>query len=51
MIAKGEGGKLTPYLPDLVASLLPLLEFGDRNLDLGLSFDLESLKERLSELK
>jgi diguanylate cyclase (GGDEF)-like protein len=51
MIAKGEGGKLTPYLPDLVASLLPLLEFGDRNLDLGLSFDIESLKERLSELK
>jgi diguanylate cyclase (GGDEF)-like protein len=51
LLAGHESGKLLPYLPDLLLRILPLLEHGNRQLDLGLSFDLESLKERLNELK
>lgn len=51
MIAKGDGGKLIPYLPDLVQKVMPLIEFGHRNLDFGPAFDLDALKKRLSRLK
>jgi diguanylate cyclase (GGDEF)-like protein len=51
MLANGEGGKLIPYLPDLLARVLPLLEHGHRNLDLGLALDLDALKEKLGTLK
>ncbi len=51
MIAHQESGKLLPYLPNLVGRVLPLLELGDRHLDLGLELALATLKERLAELK
>jgi two-component system cell cycle response regulator len=51
MLENDEGGKLTPFLPDLVARCLPLLEFCNRKLDLGLGFAIESLKEKLSDMR
>lgn len=51
MIANNESGKLLPYLPNLIARVLPLLELGNQNLDLGLDLSLTALKDRLSELK
>lgn len=51
MLQSGDGGKLIPYLPDLVQRVMPLIEFGHRNLDFGPAFNLESLKKRLSRLK
>ena len=32
MLERGDGGKLVPYLTDLVTRMIPLLELGDRNL-------------------
>lgn len=51
MLADGRGGELTPYLPDLLARLMPLLELSNTELDLGMSFAVESLKDKLSDLK
>jgi len=51
MLIRGEGGKLIPYLPDLVQKVMPLIEFGHRNLDFGPAFDVDALKKRLSRLK
>ena len=51
MLEDGDGGKLLPYLPNLVARIIPLLEFCNRNQELGLGFAIESLKDKLSELK
>jgi len=51
MLENDEGGKLTPFLPDLVAHCLPLLEFCNKKLDLGLGFAIESLKEKLSDMR
>ncbi|MGE5240981.1 MAG: GGDEF domain-containing protein [Bacteroidota bacterium] len=51
MLENDEGGKLTPFLPDLVARCLPLLEFCNKKLDLGLGFAIESLKEKLSDMR
>lgn len=51
LVANGETGKLLPYLPNLVARVLPLLELGNQHLDLGLDLALAALKERLAELK
>ncbi|KPK67213.1 MAG: hypothetical protein AMJ84_13680 [Acidithiobacillales bacterium SM23_46] len=51
MLVAGDGGKLIPYLPDLVQKVMPLIEFGHRNLDFGSAFDLDALKKRLSRLK
>lgn len=51
LISDGDGGKLLPYLPDLLARLLPLIELCDQQLDLDLSLTLNSLKERLGSVK
>ncbi|HYA38519.1 MAG TPA: diguanylate cyclase [Candidatus Methylomirabilis sp.] len=51
MLQNDEGGKLTPFLPDLVSRCLPLLEFCNKKLDLGLGFAIESLKEKLSDMR
>jgi len=51
MLENDEGGKLTPFLPDLVSRCLPLLEFCNKKLDLGLGFAIESLKEKLSDMR
>lgn len=51
MLANNESGKLLPYLPNLIARVLPLLELGNQHLDLGLDLSLTALKDRLSELK
>jgi diguanylate cyclase (GGDEF)-like protein len=50
LLANGDGGKLLPYLPELLRRVLPLLEYGHEQLDLGYNLDLESLKRRLDEL-
>lgn len=51
MVSDGEGGKLLPYLPDLLARVLPLLELCDRQLELDLETTLLSLRERLGVMK
>jgi len=51
MLENDEGGKLTPFLPDLVSRCLPLMEFCNKKLDLGLGFAIESLKEKLSDMR
>ena len=51
MTANGEGGKLTPYLPDLLARMLPLLELCAKSMDTDLGAVLKSLKQKLAALK
>lgn len=51
MLGANDGGKLIPFLPDLVARCLPLLEFCNKKLDLGLGFAIESLKDKLSDMR
>lgn len=51
LIADGDGGKLLPYLPDLLTRLLPLIDLCDRQLDLDLAMTLSELKERLGAVK
>lgn len=51
MLADGRAGELTPYLPDLIERLLPLLEHGNRELDLGMGFAVRSLRDKLTDLK
>ena len=51
LIGDGEGGKLLPYLPDLLARTLPLIELCDRQLELDLETTLASLRERLGIVK
>jgi len=51
MVENNEAGKLVPFLPDLVARVIPLLEFCNKKLDLGLGFAIESLKDKLSDMK
>lgn len=47
MLADGEGGKLVPYLPDLVGRIVPLLELCDQELALDLGTILHAIKQRL----
>ncbi len=51
MIANNESGRLLPYLPNLIARVVPLLELGNRHLELGLDLSLAALKDRLCEIK
>ena len=51
MLGTAEAGKLVPYLPNLLARFLPLLEFCNKKLDLGLSFAIDSIKDKLNEFK
>ncbi|MEW6331304.1 MAG: diguanylate cyclase [Pseudomonadota bacterium] len=51
MLGANEGGKLVPFLPDLIDRCLPLLEFCNKKLDLGLGFAIESLKDKLSDMR
>ncbi len=51
LLEAGDFGKLTPYLPELLARLLPLLDHGNEQLSLGLDFALDDLRDKLSRLK
>lgn len=51
MLARGEGGPLLPYLPEFATQVIPLLEHCNRELGLGLDLELETLKQKLDELK
>lgn len=51
MLGADEGGKLLPFLPDLISRCIPLLEFCNKKLDLGLGFAIESLKDKLSDMR
>lgn len=51
MLGANEGGKLVPFLPDLIGRCMPLLEFCNKKLDLGLGFAIESLKDKLSDMR
>jgi len=51
MLGANEGGKLVPFLPDLIVRCMPLLEFCNKKLDLGLGFAIESLKDKLSDMR
>ncbi len=47
LLAHGQGARLDPHLPTLLARLLPLLEYADRHLGLALSEVLPTLRARL----
>ena len=51
LINDNEGGKLLPYLSDLLTRVLPLVELCDQQLDLDLALTLNTLKERLGSVK
>ncbi|HLF23416.1 MAG TPA: diguanylate cyclase, partial [Burkholderiales bacterium] len=51
LINDGDGGKLLPYLPDLLTRVMPLIELCDQQLELDLALTLNSLKERLGSVK
>jgi len=51
MLNTADAGKLVPYLPILLGRFLPLLEFCNKKLDLGLSFAIDSIKDKLNEFK
>jgi len=40
-----------PFLPDLVIRCIPLLEFCNKKLDLGLGFAIESLKDKIADMR
>jgi diguanylate cyclase (GGDEF)-like protein len=51
LLEKNEGGKLLPYLPELTARLVPLLELSNRNLDLDIGEAIQAIKDRLASMK
>lgn len=51
MIARGDSGRLEPYLLELALTVLPLIELCNRKYDLQLDFELAALRNRLSELR
>ncbi len=51
MLDTNDAGKLVPFLPDLITRSIPLLEFCNKKLDLGLGFAIESLKEKLADMR
>jgi diguanylate cyclase (GGDEF)-like protein len=51
MLGANEGGKLVPFLPELVTRCIPLLEFCNKKLDLGLGFAIESLKDKIADMR
>lgn len=51
LLEKNEGGKLVPYLPELAARLVPLLELCNRNLDLDIEEAIQTLKDKLAAMK
>ena len=51
MLGANEGGKLVPFLPDLLSRCIPMLEFCNKQLDLGLGFAIESLKEKIADMR
>lgn len=48
MLKSGDEEALAPFLPTLTLTILPLLEACNKKLGLGLSFAIESLKEKLA---
>jgi two-component system, cell cycle response regulator len=51
MIGMGEGGKLVPYLPDMMMRILPLLEICDKQFDLGIDPTIRAIRTRLGLVK
>lgn len=51
MLENGNSGKLEPYLPDLVLTVLPLIELCNNKLSLDFEYELDVLRKKLSELK
>jgi diguanylate cyclase (GGDEF)-like protein len=51
MLQNGNSGKLDPYLPDLVLTVLPLIELCNNKLSLDFEYELDVLRKKLSELK
>ncbi len=51
LLANGESGKLLPYLPELAAKIIPLLEEANRQLALDLDFEIETIKGKLSPME
>ncbi len=49
MLADGDIAALEPHLPVLTLRILPLLDLCNKKLGLGLSFAIESLKEKLAD--
>jgi diguanylate cyclase (GGDEF)-like protein len=51
LVEKGEGGKLTPYLPELASRLIPFLEMVNGNLDLDIKGAIDTMKAKLKSMK
>ncbi len=51
MIQRGDGGPLEPYLVELALTVLPVVELCNSKLDLQLDFELDSIKDKLSQMK
>ncbi|MEE9561111.1 MAG: diguanylate cyclase [Acidiferrobacterales bacterium] len=51
MLRHGDTGKLDPYLPELALKVLPLIETCNDKLELEFDLELNSLKEKLLQLK
>jgi hypothetical protein len=51
MLRHGDTGKLEPYLPELALKVLPLIETCNEKLELEFDLELNSLKEKLLQLK
>jgi hypothetical protein len=51
MLARGDGGGLLPYLPELTGQMLPLLVHCNTQLALGLDIEIETIRQKLSELE
>lgn len=51
MLARGDGGALLPYLPELAGQILPMLTHCNTQLALGLDMEIETIRQKLSDLE
>lgn len=51
MLARGDTEEIEPYLADLLLQVLPLLEHGNKSLNLNLGFAMNAMRERLEAMK
>jgi two-component system, cell cycle response regulator len=51
MVQTDDSGNLVPYLPDILSRIVPLLEMCNQHMDLDLEQTLQTLRERLSNMK
>jgi len=50
LLASGRPAEIQPYLANLVGRFIPLLEYGNKELNLSLGFAIEAMKKRIQEV-